>query len=266
MNFLILKLVIILNLISYAIFGGIALAAKEKIVLAADYWCPYNCDPKDKNPGYLVELAQKAFEIYGIDVEYKLMSWSDALNAAVEGHINGVIGFSNESPELLLPQIPQAYSIISTFTRKDSNWVYYDIESLSNNKITLIQDNYMGDLVLQYFTVNYPMHPELFLVETGDYAVANAINNLLEGKADIYLEDEKVANYYIINNNLSSYIKNSGRITEGASSPIFIAFSPKCPRSVSYIKMLEDATQSLNDTGELSHLQRKYEVIIGGSN
>ena len=263
MNFVILRLIIILHLISYAIFGGITLAAKEKIVLAADYWCPYNCDPKDKNPGYLVELAQKAFEIYGIDVEYKLMSWSDALKAAVEGEINGVIGFGNENPELLVPQIPQAYSIISTFASKDSNWVYDDIQSLNNHKITLIQDNYMGDLVLQYFTVNYPLRPELFLVETGDYAVANSINHLLEGKAEIYIEDEKVANYYIINNNLSSYIKNSGRITEGASSPIFIAFSPKCKESESYIKMLEDATQSLNDTGELSHLQRKYDMITG---
>jgi polar amino acid transport system substrate-binding protein len=261
MNSSILKLIIILNTIYYGVFGGAAAASKEKIILAADYWCPYNCDPKDKNPGYLVELAQKAFEVYGIDVEYRLMPWSDALQAAKEGEINGVIGFSHQESDLLIPQIPQAYSIISTFTTKDNNWVYDDIQSLNNHKITLIQDYNLGNVMRQYFTTNYPLNPELFFLEAGDYAIANAVNNLLEKKAEIYVEDEKVVNFYIINNNLSSYIKNAGRMNEDDSSPIFIAFSPKFKRSEAYIKMLEEGTKSLNATGDLSHLQRKYEVI-----
>ena len=105
MNSGVLKLIIILNVIYYSIFSSTAMGAKEKIILAADYWCPYNCDPEDKNPGYLVELAQKAFEIYDIDVEYRLMPWSEGLLAVKEGRINGVIGFDNEDHDLLVTRI-----------------------------------------------------------------------------------------------------------------------------------------------------------------
>ena len=261
MNSNVLKLIMMLHIIYYSIFSGSAIATKEKIVLAADYWCPYNCDPKDKNLGYLVELAQEAFEIYDIDVEYRLMPWSEALLAVKEGRINGIIGFDNEDRDLLVPKIPQAYSVISTFTAKDSSWVYDDLQSFDNQKITLVLDYNLGDVMRQYFTTNYPSNPELFILENGNYAIGNAINNLLENKANIYVEDEKVVNYYVINNNLSDYIRDSGKINKNNPTPIFIAFSPKLKTSESYVKMLEEAMDSLDATGVLSHLQKKYEVI-----
>jgi len=261
MNSRVLKLIIILNVIYYSIFSGTANGSKEKIILAADYWCPYNCDPKDKNPGYLVELAKKAFEIYDIDVEYKLMPWSEALLAVKEGRINGVIGFDKEDHDLLVTRMPQAYSMIGTFTRKDSNWVYDNLQSFDNQTITLILDYNLGRLVKQYFATNYVLNPKLFIVEAGDHAVGNAINNLLEKKVNIYIEDEKVVNHYIIQNNLSAYIRNAGATNKNNPEPIFIAFSHKLKTSESYVRMLEEGIESLGAIGDLGHLQKKYEII-----
>ena len=33
----------------------------DKLKVRADLWCPYNCEPKDKSPGYMVEVLQIAF-------------------------------------------------------------------------------------------------------------------------------------------------------------------------------------------------------------
>ena len=52
-------------------------------------------------------------------------------------------------------RIPQAYSVISTFTTKDSNWVYDNLQSFDNQTITLILDYNLGHLVKQYFATHY---------------------------------------------------------------------------------------------------------------
>jgi len=257
----IFKKTIIFYMIYYSIFTGVAIGSREKIILAADYWCPYNCKPDDKNPGYLVELAQKAFEINGIDIEYKLMPWSEALLAVQEGKINGIIGLGGEADDLLTSKIPQAYSFVSTFTTKDTDWVYDDLQSLNDKKITLSLDYHLEDSIRQYVSLNYPLNPELFILENSEYSIGNAINNLLEKKADIYIEDEKVVYHYIISNNLSSYIRNAGKVDD-KPLPVFIAFSNKLKTSETYVKMLEDAMYSLDATGDLHHLQKKYEVSI----
>ena len=45
---------------------------RRTLVLAGDYWCPYNCHPDSEMPGYLVELIRTAFYIYRIHIEYRL--------------------------------------------------------------------------------------------------------------------------------------------------------------------------------------------------
>ena len=64
--------------------------AKEKIILAADMWCPYNCEPDSKNPGFLIEMAKIIFEEHDIEIEYRLMPWSKALDAVKNGSIHAI--------------------------------------------------------------------------------------------------------------------------------------------------------------------------------
>lgn len=236
-----------------------AISSQQKIVLAADYWCPYNCMPDSKNPGYLVELAQKAFEIYGIEVEYRIMPWFRALAEAKEGKIDGVIGVDLEGHELLLPGKPQSYSILSSFTTNDVTWVYEGVESLRGKKIAAVLDYNLGGL-FKYISDSYSIDPKLLVLETGDNAIGESINNLINKKAEVYIEDEMVINDYLFKNiKFSKDIRNAGRVSS-SPSPIYIGFSSNLPKSPEFIKMLEDGIDSLQATGDLDKLKQKYTI------
>ena len=52
---------------------GTLLAGDPVVRLCADQWMPYNGDPADAKPGYVIELAKTIFEAKGLKVEYTVM-------------------------------------------------------------------------------------------------------------------------------------------------------------------------------------------------
>ncbi len=51
----------------------------ETITLAADVWCPFNCNPGGDPPGYMVEVAKAVFEPRGHTVTYRVLPWARAV-------------------------------------------------------------------------------------------------------------------------------------------------------------------------------------------
>lgn len=74
-----------------------SISAADTIILVADKWCPYNCTPETERPGFLVEIARRAFELAGHKLEYRLMPWKRAVTEAKRGNVNGIIGFGLKS-------------------------------------------------------------------------------------------------------------------------------------------------------------------------
>ena len=237
-----------------------SIADREKMVLGADYWCPYNCNPSDLEPGFLVELATKVFSIYGIEVEYVQMPWYEALEKAEKGDIDGVIDISEGFNEDLATTLtPQGKSFVSVFTRPDSEWVYDGIDSLKGKKASIILDYNLTDSLKQYISANYSKNPSLFVLEDGKNAVVDSINHLIEGNVDLYIEDEVVVDYYLSRHNLLAAVKNAGRVDK-TPVPLFIAFSKKIDNSEKYIKMLEDGISSITATKDVDDLKKKYHI------
>ena len=238
-----------------------ATAEMPTITLASDHRCPYSCNPNDQNPGYLVEMAQKIFEIYGIKVEYKLMPWADALKAVEEGKIDGVIGINDiGGRDLITPTTPQALTVNSVFTRVGADWVYDEPESLAGKKIAMVLDyDIKNASIQQYITTNYLRDPWSFVIESGINAVADSINSVIDKTSDVYIGCQEVVNHYLDSNNLNSKIKNCGKIEEN-SVPIYIAFSASSAKAAEYIKMLEDGMISIDTIGDLTNLKTKYQI------
>ncbi len=67
----------LLIIVTAAMWGVNSSAQEEQktITLAADIWCPYNCDSKDERPGFMVELAKEIFQKKGINVQYVIVPW-----------------------------------------------------------------------------------------------------------------------------------------------------------------------------------------------
>jgi polar amino acid transport system substrate-binding protein len=237
-----------------------ASAERKTLVLAADYWCPYNCMPDDKNPGYLIELVKRALYIYGVDIEYRMMPWNVALMKMEDGEIDGLIGISDtRGKDLVTTGLPLEKSVTSTFSRADTEWVYDGLDSLRGKKISIIMDYAIDESISHYVSINYPKDPGAFIIEDGDLAVIEAINDLIEGKSDVYIEDRRVVKHYLKENGKEKDVRDSGKV-DNVDLPIYVAFSKKIPNIKEYIKNLEEGIASLKATGEYEELRDKYHM------
>jgi hypothetical protein len=82
------------------------LAQATQIVLGADQWCPYNCTPKSKMPGFVVEIAQVVFAQSNITNDYRVFPWPRAIDMAKRGEIDVVIGATKaEVPKFFFPSL-----------------------------------------------------------------------------------------------------------------------------------------------------------------
>lgn len=233
---------------------------RKKLIIAADYWCPYNCAPDTELPGFLVEIVSRSLYIYGIDIEYRLMPWREAMNAMADGDIDGVIGVSNlQGRKFIATRLPLAYSAVSAFTRTDTEWIYDDLASLKGKKLGIIMDYIVDEAISHYIGINYPAHPGWFMVQDNTNAVIESIADLIDGDSDVYIEDTRVVEKYINENNLASYIRNAGEVSK-TKIPVYVAFSSKIPSIKKYVKYLDEGLASLKATGEYDEIRTKYNM------
>jgi polar amino acid transport system substrate-binding protein len=250
------------NLLVLILFFSNVVFAKETIIMASDMWCPYNCDPKSTEPGFLIEIAQNIFAKENISIEYRLMAWSDALEALDKGEIHAVAGASKtDDRDFVYPDNYQALEVVNCYVRNDMDWYYAGINSIANKKLGLILNYKYPYEVSLYIDKTYPIHPENFLFSTGDNAVAANINNLKNGKTEIYLENSNVMDAYL-SKSPDIEIKEAGSVNS-IPTEIYIAFSPKIRKSYIYASILSEGMADLRNSGKLSELYRKYGIYNG---
>jgi polar amino acid transport system substrate-binding protein len=235
-------------------------AERKKLVLAGDYWCPYNCNEDPDYQGFLIDLTRRALHIYGIDIEYKLMPWHEALTEIKKGNINGIVGISNiRGMNVVTTKLPLEYSVTSAFIKANTDWVYDGLSSLRGKKIGIIMDYTLNEDISNFVGMNYTTNPGMFVIEDGKNAIIDSTENLINGISDVYIEDTRVLEYYIEQHDLSHHIKNAGKISK-EKLPLYIAFNAQIPNINEYIKFLEEGIASLKSTGEYEDLRVKYKL------
>lgn len=233
---------------------------RKTLVIAGDYWCPYNCLPNSESPGYLIELIKKALYIYRIDVEYRIMSWNDAIRLAEKGEIDAIVGINDfKGRNLVSTSLPLEYSMTDAFTRNDTEWVYDGIDSLRGKKLGIVMSGVMDEMIKHYIGINYPINPDAFSVQEEKNAVIESIADLIDGDSDVYIEDSRVIQSYIKENGLDPYIRNAGHVGK-IKAPVYIAFSKSLPNVTKYIEYFTDGLASLKATGEFDSLRLKYNM------
>jgi polar amino acid transport system substrate-binding protein len=253
-----LTIFLIALLLSYSILG--AEKDRKTLVLAGDYWCPYNCYPQGPNQGYLVELIRRALDIYNIDVVYKMLPWHEILAKIDSGAIDGVIGISNiNNKELVTTRLPLEYSTVVAFTRSDTDWIYDGVSSLKGKKVGLVVEYRLDESLNNYWGTYYVKNPGGFALEDDENAVIDSIGNLIGGHSDVYFEDQRVVEAYISKTGLTPYIRNAGKVSDN-KVPIYVAFSNKIHNINEYINYLEEGIASLKATGEYDDLRQKYHM------
>jgi polar amino acid transport system substrate-binding protein len=233
-------------------------AASETVKIVADNWCPYNCEPNSLRPGYMIEIAEKAFEKHGIKVEYSILPWERAIQETRIGNYTAIVGASvGDAPDFVFPQIPQGMSEDAFYVKKDSTWHYDGTASLENVSLATIAGYAYNETIDTYIKHN---KSNLRRVQSiaGEEPLDLNIKKLLAGRVDVLIDDENVMNFTLKEKNLEEKIKFAYVFPSNSQSFLYIAFSPSHPKAKQYAKILCDETKAMKKNGTLEKIMDNY--------
>ncbi len=228
-----------------------AFASEERqVVIAADPWCPYNCTPESKSPGYLIELAQTVFQPHGYTIKYMNLPWARALKYAKEGTIHAAVGAvrGNISGHYI-GEVALGKDETILVVRKGEYFNYTGISAFGNKKLGVIT-NYTYDNNGEIDRYIYKLRQQSkggVSVLHQETAVNALFNMLLSRKIDVFPENRYVALYKARELGVSDQIEI---ITTGKADDIFIAFTPNNEGEM-LSKMLDEGINLLRKNGKL---------------
>lgn len=230
-------------------------AFAEKITLAADEWCPFNCAPDSDKPGFMIEVAQQVFAEHGYTIDYKVMAWSRAIREAEVGNIDGIIGaFKGDAPNFIYPD--QELSILRNtfFVHKDQAWIYEGAASLEQIQLAAIAGYDYGDELREY--IQQSGSEQVSLLNGQDHPLAKGIELLSRQRVDAVIEADPVFWYTAQMLGLQDKFQTAGHSDQPQNS--YITFSPALEHSTIYAEILSKGIEKLRSSGELAIILSRY--------
>ena len=234
---------------------------QEVLTIHSDSWMPFNGDPKAKDRGYIIDLVTEIYEPLGIKIEYTITPWTRSLILCEEGKINAVVGAADvDVPGFVLPEQALDFTYEAFFKLKDNPWVYDgSIDSLASQKLGYIIDYATRPDVLAYFA-KHKKTDKVQLVG-GNKPLKQNINKLIHGRISVLLENANVVKYHLKKMNLSEDIVFAGNLYENAFN-MYIAFSPKHPKSQVYADIFDKGFRELKANGRVNEIRAKYGMSL----
>ena len=228
---------------------------RHSVVIAADPWCPHNCEAGSEHEGYMIDIAREAFGLSGINVEYVNMSWARALQQARDGYIDAVVGaLPGDAPDFVFPDAATGYSTIALYTHPDNNWQYAGIDSLSQSKLLAI-NGYAYSPELDSYIEKYQDDPERVWVLSGPAPLSRSIELLHQQRSDVFPEDRYVMQWQLEQENNTESLRMAAVIHE---SPIYVAFSPVGRDSAQLAALLSEGARALQSSGRVAEILTRY--------
>lgn len=247
-----LSLLILLTPASYA---------GEILSLRADSWCPFNCNPKSAQAGYMVDIVREIFKKKGITIDYQLKNWDDSKKEALEGAVQGVVGASRGDGDFAFPK--QALGKYQNFifflpaksTANSKSTLKFDtLEDLEGKKIGIVKDYAYGTEADQLIAKK----PELFIKVSGDEPLVTLIQMLEDGKIAGLYECPQVFMYKIKVLKKNYGVFRRGMSFDKKSDDLYVAFSKKNPNSKKYVTILDQGISDLRQSGKLMRILDNY--------
>ncbi len=228
----------------------------QQLTIAADFWCPFNCKPDSKKPGYMIELATKVFAKHNISIRYKVIPWSRALKLCRVGEISAVIGsYKSDAPDFIYPNVEQGMIGFSFFNLKGDNWYYQGLESLESKLLGVANDYAYTDHLDNYIKKNRSNAQRLY-VAYGEQPLKKNIALLERQLVDVLVETDAV--FWFVSKEITGKARFSFAGKLAPALPAYIAFSPAHPESHRYAEILSQGTEQLRASGELALILAKY--------
>jgi polar amino acid transport system substrate-binding protein len=234
-------------------------AAQTTLTVRADSWFPFNGDPKDMQPGYVVELMREIFPKQGITIDYQMMPWSRALSETRKGAFDAVIGaLTSDAPDFIYPQEACGIADNSFYVLTGQSWKYAGISSLENVNIGIINDYSYGEAVDAYIAKN-KADAKKITVLNGENAIEQGLMMLQKGRLGVLVENDNVIKAKIKKLKLlPEQFQNAG--TEGTPELMYVAFSPAKPDSKKHAEIWSKGVNEMRANGTLAKVLATYGV------
>ena len=234
-----------------------AAAHERNIVLLADEWCPYNCDPQSDHPGTAVEIARAAFAPLAT-VEYRTMNWGRSVAEIRLGRADAVIGISlSEGSGLVFPHEPIGMSSIGLLVRLDSTFQYGGPSSLDGRVIGMVASYRFAGPCGDYLAAHMADPSRIQLV-AGEGALQKNLLKLQAGRIDIVVDDANVLAHLVAGLGSNPGLRLT---TVPDSAPVYIAFSPAVADARQLADGLDSAIIGLRASGRLKAILARYGVL-----
>lgn len=227
----------------------------KHVVIAADPWCPHNCEAGSDQEGYMVDIAREAFAMAGYTLEYQNVSWARALRMARQGQIHGVVGaFKTDAPDFVFPNIPQGRATIALFTHPQSSWTYQGLSSLENQTLLALNGYSYTKELDEYIEANRGDRSKVWIMSGGE-PLERAIELLERKRTDVFAEDDYVMAWDARNNPNTIQLRRAGEISDTHS---YVAFSPSLDNADKLAELLTQGTRMLRESGRLDAILANY--------
>ncbi len=256
-------------------FGICGISSADKIMIVADQWCPYNCEPESDRPGYMVEITKMIFARAGHTVIYKNVPWNRALSGTYKGYYQAVIAGTPDNTKLdaalisetsekaepsdsefIFPEKEQGRMNNCFFIMKNNPWRYKGPDSLKGQMLGLVQG--YGYPAIQSFI---DKNSDAVDAIGGDNVLARNIQKLLAGRISVILEDKAVFQYTTSGMGLADKFISAGCDgTSDEKNNLYIAFTPQKnnPKSETYAKILSEGMNTIRENKMIDNILQKY--------
>lgn len=226
------------------------------IVIAADPWCPHNCDADSDVEGYMVDIAREILEAEGYNVEYVNLSWARALQLTREGHMDAVVGaFVTDAPDFVFPDVPLGRSQMTFFTHAENDWNYQGPDSLKDQTLLAINGYSYTEELDQYIREYRGSQGRVWIL-SGPAPLDRAIQLLNQRRTDVLVEDHDVMAWALKDSMAgTSNPREAGQLNE---TEVYIAFSPAKPDAKELARVLTEGTHRLRKNGRIDQIMKKY--------
>ena len=233
------------------VFCCFTLSAKT-LHVASDVWCPYICDTQ---PGYLVEIVQRAFETQGSRVVFIPMPFKRALKEAKAGNIDAVLAITATvatANQLLIDDTEVGYYSNDFFVVKNNSWTYHQLSDLNQQSIAAIKGYDYGTVLGPYLY----QHKALFLASGEDPLSMNIIR-LIKGRHKVIVDNKNVIEYTAKQLGLSDKIQFAGSMPD--KQPLYIGFNAQQEAALAQFTL---GVSALKQSGEYQQILDKYQISI----
>ncbi|PIR34753.1 MAG: hypothetical protein COV36_00300 [Alphaproteobacteria bacterium CG11_big_fil_rev_8_21_14_0_20_44_7] len=239
-------------------------AKKETLLLVSDDWCPFTCTPDTEEEGFSVDLVRMIFAEANIDVKYETVSFARAQKGVLSGDFDGIINVNKEEGKgMVFPEEISGIGVYTFFTSVDSGWKYTGEESLKDATFGAPEgyDNYPFNGYLERNKNN----TKLVQMISDEDNTNVLIDKAIKGRITAIYNERNVINYTLKKRGLEGQIVPAGIEgfpLEGDIDYLYVAFSPKNPKSAEYTKILDDGLIKMRESGKIHEVAAKYGYTV----